>query len=129
MCFQEQQVRYANGEGRRSREFMSTPEQQMEFILTPREAKHSSSADKMDGVLKNLEVFHLELCRHSGVIALPNEDVEDGEDLLEKLQHLYRLMSKNRQAKEPTPEVKTETGACAFLYTGIQYMYCILRVL
>jgi Ca2+-binding EF-hand superfamily protein len=109
---EEQKGRFSNGEGRRSREFMSTPEQQIDLILAPREAAYSTTSDEEDSVLVDLELFHSELCRHCDVVPPPDEDVKDNETLKERLQLLYRLVNKDKhtQSSEPAHQVETETS-------------------
>ena len=89
---------------------MSTPEQQIDLILAPREAAYSTTSDEEDSVLVDLELFHSELCRHCDVVPPPDEDVKDNETLKERLQLLYRLVNKDKHTQSSEPAHQVETG-------------------
>ena len=90
---------------------MSTPEQQVDFLLTPPCERGAEPGCMEQSSLDPLEQFHAMLCDHSGVSVLEEgegED-EDEEGLRERLQQLYNVVVHRQQTqREDMEEVRCE---------------------
>ena len=89
---------------------MSTPEQQIDFLLTPHYEGGAGQGCVEQSSLDELEQFHSMLCEHSGVSVL-EEDEGEGEDeegLQARLKQLYDVLANRQQLQKDDTEVVCE---------------------
>ena len=87
---------------------MSTPEQQVDFLLTPLHCEGGvGQVGTEQSSLDDLQQFHDMLCEHSGVNVLEEgeEEGEEEEGLQGRLQELYDIVLKRQRTQESDTEV------------------------
>ena len=86
---------------------MSTPEQQVDFLLTPPPCDGGAGqVGTEQSSLDDLQQFHDMLCDHCGVHVV-NEGEEEGEEeegLQGRLQELYDVLVKRQQTQQSDAE-------------------------
>lgn len=89
---------------------MSTPEQQIDFLLTPDYKGGAGQGCVEQSSLDELEQFHGMLCEHSGVSVLEEGEGEgeDEEGLQARLKQLYDVIVNQQQVQKDDTEVVRE---------------------
>ena len=109
---------------------MSTPEQQVDFLLTPEFVRGEGQEGVEQASLEELEQFHSMLCEHSGVSALEEGNGQGGDEegLQARLRQLYDILLKQRRdRKDHTEALRSEEakGVCASLSLSLCVCVCV----